>query len=368
MYVDSIKLINFRNYKKLDVKFNKKLNVFIGKNAQGKTNLLESIYMCSTGKSYRTNRDRDVISINKNKSYIGTKVVKDEYDRFIEIKMEDGKPKRIRVNNVELEKNKELQGELFVVMFSPDDLKLVKEGPYERRNFLDVEISQLSPRYKYDINRYQKILYQRNNLLKSIQVTGKNRSLLDVFDNQISQIGSEIIIFRAAFMKKLALIAKNIHMNITNSLEVLDLSYCTNIEIDKMNKANVNKKLMYMLKQSANEDIMKGSTYYGPHRDDIDININGMNVRNYGSQGQQRTAVLSMKLAEVEFIREEKNEYPILLLDDVFSELDLDRRRYLLNSFKDLQIIMASTDAFDLKEFDDFEKNIYLIENGNIIY
>lgn len=250
MYVDSIKLINFRNYKNLNVKFNKNLNVFIGKNAQGKTNLLESIYMCSTGKSYRTNRDRDVISINKNKSYIGTKVVKDGYDRFIEIKMEDGKPKRIRVNNVELEKNKELQGELFVVMFSPDDLKLVKEGPYERRNFLDVEISQLSPRYKYDINRYQKILYQRNNLLKSIQATGKNRSLLDVFDNQISQIGSEIILFRAAFIKKLASIAKNIHMNITNSLEVLDLSYCTNIEIDKMNKANVSKKLMYMLKQS----------------------------------------------------------------------------------------------------------------------
>ena len=366
MYVESIRLINFRNYYSLNVDFHKNLNIFLGKNAQGKTNLLESIYMCSSGKSFRTNKDREIINFEKDKSYIGAKVVRENAEKLVEIKLEREKGKTIRINKVELNKNRELYTGLNVVAFSPEDLSLIKGGPAERRNFLDNEISQIKPVYRYNLNRYNKILFQRNNLLKNTKGKEYNKYLLDVFDFQLAKIGTEIVLERIKFIQKLSDISKSIHRSITNGIEDLSLVYLSNVGIKTEDKATIEKEFLENIKRNIKNDIFKGSTEIGPHRDDIEILINGINSRSFASQGQQRTAVLSMRLAEVELINEEKNEYPVLLLDDVLSELDSDRRRYLISTFKELQTIITSTDSIDINEFAHLDKKVFYIEKGTV--
>lgn len=366
VYVESIRLINFRNYSSLNVDFHKNLNIFLGKNAQGKTNLLESIYMCSSGKSFRTNKDREIINFEKDKSYIGAKVVRENTEKLIEIKLEREKAKTIRINKVELNKNRELYVGLNVVAFSPEDLSLIKGGPVERRNFLDNEISQIKPVYRYNLNRYNKILFQRNSLLKNIKGKEYNKYLLDVFDFQLAKIGTEIVLERIKFIRKLSDISKSIHRSITNGIEDLSLVYLSNVGMETGDKATIEKKFLENIKKNIKNDIFKGSTEIGPHRDDIEILINGINSRSFASQGQQRTAVLSMRLAEVELINEEKNEYPVLLLDDVLSELDSDRRRYLISTFKELQTIITSTDSIDIDEFAHLDKKVFYIEKGTV--
>jgi len=242
VHVKSIKLINFRNYKKLEIELNSKLNIFFGNNAQGKTNLLESIYIGSTGKSYRTNKDKELISLDKEQSYIGIKVQKKYSDKLIEIKMEKEKPKRVKINKVEMERVSELLGELNVVIFSPEDLKLVKEGPSERRNFLDNEISQIRPKYRYNLNRYNKILIQRNSLLKRIQIDKSKVKGLDVWDTQLASIGTEIILSRMEFLDKLSYISMDIHSKITGNLEELQLHYVSSIGIENNNRDNIKNR------------------------------------------------------------------------------------------------------------------------------
>jgi len=366
LYVDSVRLINFRNYMDLNLELNKKVNIFIGKNAQGKTNLLESIYLCSAGKSFRTNVDKDMINIKKNQCYVGAKVFGNHIDKFIEIKLERNKPKRIKINKLELEKNRDLYGGLNVVVFSPEDLRIIKDGPSERRNFIDREISQIKPVYRYNLNRYNKILFQRNNLLKNMRMNKKNKHLIDIFNMQMVKSGSKVIIDRARFVENLALSSRKIHRDITYGKEELLLKYRTNVVERFDDILYIEKKFMEKLEKDINNDILKGTTKIGPHRDDIDIFINNMDSKTFASQGQQRTAVLSMKLAEVDIIKEEKEDFPVLLLDDVLSELDKDRRKYLIHTFRDLQTIITSTDIIDLGEFDSLEKKIFCIENGNV--
>ncbi|WIV12600.1 DNA replication/repair protein RecF [Proteiniborus sp. MB09-C3] len=366
MYVKKIKLINFRNYMNLDMELNKTLNIFVGDNAQGKTNLLESIYICSNGKSYRTSKDRELINLFKTKAYIGLDIEKEHFNKYIEIKFEKDTKKRVRVNKVELEKISELLGILNVVVFSPEDLKLVKEGPSERRNFLDEEISQIKPKYKYNLARYNKILMQRNNLLKS-RSHQNSYSLFDVWDTQLSQAGADIIVERIKFIEKLAIISKGIHNKLTGGLEELKLEYLLSFQIDSLNKYDIQLRLKNILEKNIEKDIQKGNTEFGPHRDDLDIIINGVSARTFGSQGQQRTAALSLKLAEVELIKSEIGEYPVLLLDDVFSELDINRRKYLVSTFKDIQTIITSTDDIDLVELNEIEKRVFFIKQGKVI-
>lgn len=366
MYVKKIKLINFRNYMNLDIELNKTLNIFVGDNAQGKTNLLESIYICSSGKSYRTSKDKDLINLNKSKAYIGVDIEKEQFTKSVEIKFEKDMKKRIRVNRVELEKASELIGILNVVVFSPEDLKLVKEGPAERRNFLDMEISQIKPRYKYNLAKYNKILMQRNNLLKS-QPQKISQDLLDIWNTQLSQVGAEIISERVKFIEKLAIISKNIHNKLTGELEELKLEYLPSFNIDGLSMQDIQLKMKNILEKNIDIDIQKGSTGIGPHRDDLDIIINGVSARTFGSQGQQRTAALSLKLAEVELIKLEIGEYPVLLLDDVFSELDLNRRKYLISTFKDVQTVITSTDDIDLEELYNIEKKVFFIKAGKVM-
>lgn len=366
MHVNKLRLINYRNYDNLSIDLNKKINVFVGKNAQGKTNLLESIYLCAMGKSFRTNRDREIINFNKKQAYVGADISVGNFEKFIEIKMERNKTKIIRVNKTELKNYKELYSGLNIVVFSPDDLRLVKEGPQERRSFLDMEISQIKPVYKYNISRYNKVLYQRNNILKTNKFKKDISNILEIFDLQLVKLGTEIILKRSKYVSELSKISNVIHKKITLSKEDLELNYITNIDM-KDSRKNIEKKYLNDLQKNINKDLELGSTGLGPHRDDIDMKINGNDLKVYGSQGQQRTVVLSIKLSEVELIKEQRNIYPVLLLDDVFSELDEERRRYLIQSFKDMQTLITVTDAIDIKELDNIEKSLFYIKDGNLI-
>ncbi len=368
MYVESIKLINFRNYMNLDINLNKKLNIFLGPNAQGKTNLLESVYIASSGKSYRTSRDKELININKNIGYIGLKVVKGEFIKYIEIKFEKDKNKRVRVNKIEIDKLSELTGQINVVIFSPEDLNLVKGGPLERRTFLDLEISQIKPKYKYNLNKYNKILFQRNNLLKRIRYNKNDVNMIDIWDSQLVDVGVDVIQERMYFVDKLSLISKDIHKQLTTSGEELSVKYSPSFKMNTRDREEMKMSFQTALTNSLNSDIEKGTTSLGPHKDDIEILINDMSCRIYGSQGQQRTAALSLKLAEVDLIKQETGEYPILLLDDVLSELDINRRKSLINTFKDVQTIITSTDDIEIDEIEDKDKSIFFIEDGKIVY
>lgn len=365
MNVENIRLINFRNYKSININFNNNVNVFVGKNAQGKTNLLEAIYMCSTGKSFRTNKDKEIIKFDKDEAYIGSRIVIGRFDKFLEIKMDRQRSKIIRIDKTEIKNYKELYTGLNVVVFSPDDLKLVKEGPSERRSFLDIGISQLKPIYSYNINRYNKILFQRNNLLKSTKLRKELINLLEVFDVQIAKLGTSIILERDLFIKELHILCKEKHNILTLSKEDIVLRYNTNVPIIE-NRMEMEKLYLNLLREHNARDIDFGSTEIGPHRDDLLIDINNKDLKIYGSQGQQRTTILSLKLAEVELIKKEKGVYPVVLLDDVFSELDEERRNYLIKSFSQMQTFITVTDAVDIKSIDKLDKSIYYIENGKL--
>ncbi|MBZ2175703.1 DNA replication/repair protein RecF [Schnuerera sp. xch1] len=367
MNVESIRIINFRNYSDLFLKLNKRINIFVGKNAQGKTNLLEAIYICATGKSFRTNRDKQLINLTKNEAYIGSKIKVGKNEKLIEVKLDNNSSKRIKINKIELKNFKELDSGLNVVVFSPDDLNLVKGGPAERRSFLDMSISQIRPVYRHNINRYNKILFQRNNLLKSNKSKSDIINLLGIFDLQLVKIGTDIITSRIEYVDKLFKIASKVHNNLTLKKEYLILNYASNVEFNNKNKNDIEKNFLEQLNLNKDKDIYTGITSIGPHRDDIQIKINNIDARTFGSQGQQRTIVLSLKLSEVEIIKIEKGAYPVLLLDDVFSELDIDRRKYLTKSFNNMQTIITSTETIKSKEFDKIDKSVFYIDNGRII-
>lgn len=365
MHVKNIKLINYRNYENLYVELNKKTNIFIGKNAQGKTNLLEAIYICARGRSFRTNRDREIINLDKDQAYVGANMNIGDFDKLIEIKMERSKIKRIKVNNRELKNYKELYSGLHVVIFSPEDLNLVKGGPSERRSFLNAEISQIRPVYHHNISRYNKVLFQRNNALKSAKFKKNISSILDVFDLQLISLGSDIIVERKKYVDELSIISKRIHKVTTSNSEDLTLKYTSNIDIYE-DKKEMEKYYLEKLKENLAKDIETTTTEFGPHRDDIEMDINGKDLKIFGSQGQQRTVVLSIKLSEVELINRQVGNYPVLLLDDVFSELDEERRKYLVKSFKDMQTIITVTDAVDLNDLSDIDYNVFYIEDGKL--
>lgn len=368
MNVNSLRLINFRNYNNVYLELSDKVNIFIGKNAQGKTNLLEAIYVSATGKSFRTNKDRELINFNKKEAYIGSKIEIGQREKLIEIKLDKIAPKRIKINKLELKKQRELDSGLNVVVFSPDDLSLVKGSPRERRLFLDMSISQIKPIYRYNLNRYNKILIQRNNLLKISKNKNDIGNLLDIFDIQLVKAGTDIIISRFNFIDKLSKIASNIHNKLTLNREKLLLSYSSNVEFEKLDKKEIENSFMSNLNKNRDKDILTGSTSIGPHRDDMKIYINNMDSRTFASQGQQRTIVLTIKLSEVELIYKDIGSYPVLLLDDVFSELDSDRRKYLISFFNNTQTFITLTDMENLDELRDLNPLIFTIENGNIKY
>lgn len=363
MIIKGIRLINFRNYISMSASFGSGVNILVGKNAQGKTNLLEAIYMCSTGRSFRTLRDKEIISFGKKEAYVGAELSIGELEKFTEIKLESDKPKRIRMNKVELKSYKELNTGLKVVVFFPDDLKLVKEGPGNRRNYLDTSISQLKPVYHHNLSRYYKALIQRNNLLKSRRSLSELSELLEVFDVQLAKLGTLISMEREQYIKRIKKEARDIHSKITSGKEELDIEYNTNIPAGA-SLLDIEEKYLDQLRKGRSRDIEIGSTSIGPHRDDFTPSINGKDLRTFGSQGQQRTLVLTLKLSEVKILKKETGYYPVLLLDDVYSELDEDRRGFLTGLFSETQTFITVTDAVETDSLKDFDKTIFYVMEG----
>lgn len=364
LYIDFLHLIYFRNYHELQLKLHPKINVFVGGNGQGKTNILEAIYVAGSGKSFRTNKDRDLIQFDKNKAYIKAVGKKKYGDVSVEIKLEENKKKQVKVNGIPLTKISELPNHIHVIVFSPEDLKLVKGGPSERRRFMDVEISRMKPGYAYYLNQYYKIMTQRNHLLKKIHYHSKYSSTIDIWNEKLVDSGVRLIHEKTRFIEKIGALSKLIHRKITNHKENLEIQY-----IGSVPAKNTHEETAALFKQKLNqffdEDISRGNTGVGPHRDDIGVFINGIDARVYGSQGQQRTAALSLKLAEIELMRAETAEYPVLLLDDVFSELDRARQKFLIQTLKDVQILITTTEIKDL-EFDFDEKYVFYVQNGKV--
>ncbi|CCJ34078.1 DNA replication/repair protein RecF [Caloramator australicus] len=360
MFIKELELINFRNYLNLKIEFLKGLNVLYGQNAQGKTNVLEAINFISTLKSHRTSKDRELIKWGKSKAYIKANLNKSLGDFTVEVLISEMSKKEAKLNGIKLSRASEVIGNANTVIFSPEDLRLLKDGPDIRRRFIDNELNQIKPRYNYYLSLYNKVLLERNNLIKK----GIDKSLLDVYDQQLAEYGSFLIFNRIEFIKKLSIICKLLHRKITNGNEELVIKYKGDI-IDGELKS-IKERLYSLYKNSIEEDIKKGYTSKGPQRDDIEVFINGVDAKHYASQGQQRTAALSLKLSEIEIIKGETGEYPILLLDDVMSELDLQRQKYLLDSLMDVQIILTITSLNDLEKFSINRKRIFEVSNGNI--
>ena len=340
MYIKTIKLNNFRNYNNQQIELQKGINLFVGDNAQGKTNILEAIFLCAIGKSFRAKKEKELIKINEDNSKIEVEFEKS--DRQGKIKIELNDKKSVYVNDIKQNKLSDILGHINIVMFSPDDIEILKSGPAKRRRFLNILISQLKPKYVYCLNMYLKTLEQRNNYLRQIKLENKPKEMLEIWDEKLVEYANHVYEYRNEFVEKIKNKIDEIHNNITDNKEEIKIKYITDC-IDR-------EKYSQALKNSWEQDIQKGYTGKGIHRDDLYIFINGKQVNIYGSQGQNRTVILSLKLAELEIIYEEIGEYPILLLDDFMSELDGKRRENLLKSISNTQILITCTDEFTIPE------------------
>jgi len=318
MWIKKIKIKNFRNYESEEINLEKNINIFYGQNAQGKTNIIESIFLCSLGKSFRTKKDKEMIKLNEQNALV--EVEYEKSDRDGKIKIEIGNKKNIYLNGIKIKKLSELLGNLNSIIFSPDDMEILKDGPQKRRKFLNMLISQLRPRYLFNLNAYNKTLEQRNNYLRQIKEEHKDENLLEIWDEKLAEYAIKIYEYRKEFIEKIIKKLDIIHKNITNGEEQIELEYVT--------ECDSKEKYLKLLKERRKLDIIKGFTTKGVHRDDFMIYINKKDIKIFGSQGQNRTAMLSLKLAELQVIYDEIGEYPILLLDDFMSELDKTRRKF----------------------------------------
>ncbi len=334
MVIQSLDLINYRNYESLKIEFDKETNILFGDNAQGKTNILEAIFLSATTKSHKSVKDKEIISFLKEESHIKTELFKNNRNYKIDIHLNKSGKKNIAVNNQKISKASELLGILNVVLFSPEDLAIIKNGPADRRRFIDMELCQLDKSYIFNLTNYNKIVNQRNKLLRDIIDNGFLKETLTVWNMQLFTYGEKIIEQREKFIGELNEIIKEIHLKLSGGIENLILKYEPNCEKDKLEKE---------IEKNTQKDILIKQTTVGPHRDDISFYINEIDIRKYGSQGQQKTAALSLKLAEIELVKKTIHENPVLLLDDVLSELDSSRQNFLLNYLGNIQTIITCT-------------------------
>ena len=345
MHIKSLKLRNFRNYENLETEFNKNLNIIFGYNGQGKTNILEAMYICASGRSHRTPRDGELVRHGENGYYIKLEVAKSDGESTIEIIFRNNEKKRVKINDIPIRKMGSLMGNVNAIIFSPEDFTMIKEGPAERRRFLDMSISQIRPSYFYSLQQYIKILCQRNALLKEIGRNGKLSDTLEEWNRSLVNEGAKIIKERYNFINRLNRFAEGNHYKLTENAERLEIKYMPSVKMDKCdNSGEIEERFLKIIERSIRNELERCMTLHGPHRDDFEVLLNGNSIRAYGSQGQQRTAILSLKLSEIEIMKEEAGEYPVLLLDDVLSELDENRRNYLLRSIKDMQTFLTCTE------------------------
>ena len=357
--IDSLDLKNYRNYDILDMNFDKNVNIIYGDNAQGKTNILESIYMCATSKSHRGSKDKEMIRFGESESHIKANVLRNDINYRIDMHLKGNKAKGIAINGIPVKKAVDLFGIIKIVLFSPEDLNIIKNGPSERRRFMDMELSQLNKIYLSNLVNFNKVLVQRNKLLKelSFSMSDEMLSTLDIWDMQLVRYGNSIIDGRIKFVEELNDIISSIHSSLTGGNESLTVEYAPFTSVDDYAR---------LVRESRDKDIKYKSTGAGPHKDDLIFYINGQDVRKYGSQGQQRTTALSLKLSEIELVKKLTGDNPILLLDDVLSELDSNRQNYLLNSIGDIQTIITCT---GLDEFINNRINInkvFKVTNGTV--
>lgn len=346
MIINSIELQDFRNYETLKLDFDSGTNILYGDNAQGKTNVLEAIYICATTKSHKSNKDREIIHFDKEEAHIRMYLEKDAYEYKVDMHLRKSKSKGIAINGQKIKKAADLIGLLNVVFFSPEDLSIIKNGPSERRRFVDMELCQLDKSYIYNLNQYNKIVNQRNKLLKDFYQNSDLLETIHIWDSQLLSYGKQIISRRRNFIENLNQIIYDIHLKLSGGREKLVISY----EPDVLEEEYEEK-----LKNGMDRDLRLKQTSIGPHRDDFSFIVNEVDIRKYGSQGQQRTAALSLKIAEIELVKKITKTCPLLLLDDVLSELDSHRQNHLLNSIGDIQTIITCTGL------DDFINNRFTI-------
>ena len=346
MKIKSIELENYRNYDSALIEFDDNTNIFFGDNAQGKTNILEAVFMAGTTKSHKGSRDSEIVMFGNQDAYIRAVFSKNDVDYKVNMQLRSSRRKSVSINGEALKKTTQLFGLINIVFFSPEDLSIIKSGPSERRRFMDLELCQLDKAYLYNLTNYNKIVNQRNKLLKSMDKKYDIRDTIDVWDEQLVFYGTEIIKRRRAFIEELNPVIDDIHKKLTGKNDILKVIYdCDSNEEDYSQRISYSKE----------KDLKYKTTSVGPHRDDLKFAINDVDCRRFGSQGQQRTVALSLKLSEIELVKKSVNDTPILLLDDVLSELDSNRQNYLLSSIKEIQTLITCTGL------DDFIKNRFTI-------
>lgn len=365
MKIQNLNLKNFRNYNKLDISFNDKLNIIIGNNAQGKTNILEAIYYLSITKPISINNDKSIIMRDKEGTSISTVVVDKDSSNKLTVNITSN-GKKLLINSNEIKKHSDFIGKLKVILFTPDSLGIIKEGPGNRRRFLNIEISQLYVRYINILNEFNVILKQRNEYLKIIREGNYNKEYMNILNEKFISLSIDIYKYRKKFIDLLNRYIGSIFKDIS-SYEGLSLRYITNIDLSDMN--NIEKVLMEKIDAGFNREVIYGSTLIGPHRDDFSFILEDNDLLLYGSQGQLKMAVLALKLAEIEVFKDICGENPVILLDDLFSELDINKRNKVINYLnKDMQTIITTTDLSNVDE--EYINNSYIfeIENGAVIY
>ncbi len=368
MHIEHLALTDYRNYEKLDLSFSPEINVFIGENAQGKTNVMEAIYVLSMAKSHRTSNDRDLIRWEQEYGKIeGT--IQRKYGALPLELVISKKGKKARVNHLEQNRLSNYIGQLNVVMFAPEDLNLVKGSPSVRRRFLDMEIGQISPVYLHDLLTFQKVLKQRNSILRDNRGKSNfNNVMFDIYTEQYIQVAVQIIRKRFYFMELLQKWAEPIHQGISRGMESLNVSYGTLKELDSGQTVEEMEGILEKkLTEMRSREIERGITLVGPHRDDLHFHVNGYDIQTFGSQGQQRTTALSLKLAEIELVKQEVGEAPILLLDDVLSELDDYRQSHLLNTIQgEVQTFVTTTNISGIDHETIRQAEIFEVTAGTV--
>lgn len=358
MFIKSLELKNYRNYEQLSMNFAGGTNLLYGDNAQGKTNIVEAIYLAATTKSHRGSKDREIIQFHHDEAHIRIHYEKQDIMHQLDMHLKKNRVKGVAIDRIPIRKSSDLLGQIPVIFFSPEDLKIIKNGPSERRKFLDIELSQLERLYLYHLTKYNKILMQRNNLLKQLKFQPNLVDTLEFWDLQLVKYGSEVIRYRRKFIDHLNMIIKQIHKKLTGNREEIQLEYENNVEYDIF-LTELNKKRSIDLKYT--------TTSIGPHRDDISFIVNGIDIRKFGSQGQQRTAALSLKLSQIQLVKEVLHDTPVLLLDDVLSELDSNRKIYLLESIKDTQTFITCTGLDEFISQHLPVQRMFQIKEGKII-
>ena len=360
MKIKSLKLKNFRNYEFLKLRFDPAANIFYGDNAQGKTNILEAVYLSGTTKSHRGTKDKDIIQFGQMESHIETVVEKNGIEYQIDMHLKKHSPKGIAINKIPIRRASELFGIVNLVFFSPEDLNIIKNGPGERRRFIDLELSQLDKVYLSNLANYNRIVNQRNHLLKEIGFSNQKSDFdtLEIWEMQLVQYGNKIIERRKQFVEEINKIISSIHQKLTGGTEQIRVIY---------EPSSGEIPLEEALKKNKEKDMKIKSTSVGPHRDDICFMTGDLDIRRFGSQGQQRTAALSLKLSEIELVKQMIHDTPVLLLDDVLSELDKHRQNYLLDSIHDIQTLITCTGVDEFVNHRFSINKIFRVQNGHVV-